>query len=517
MEAPRVMRGARWSWVAVVVAMGVAGCVATSESTDPRVRILADCDGDGVRDTDLLRNPNSCGACGNRCVGDDTHVASCVDGYCELRCDWLHADCNGDPTDGCEAVLGTTEHCGGCGRRCTERGENGQSRCEFSSTCVFRCDYGFGDCNRDTGDGCETTLISDRNNCGYCGQRCADGEACVDGECALTCPDGLTACGRECRSLNTNTDCGACGHRCPASATCVDGECRCAAGMIYCSAYMCRFDGGACVPSSDANCSVCDHRCGARSFGTSRCVSDRCVLACDLGHADCDGDEANGCEVTTDDNPAHCGACGRPCAAGEACVRGVCSIPAPRPWRPQSLGVVTSHRPTFGWHLPEGVDDVHLEVCGDRECARVEREVDVTAESHRFTEPFGVGVHYWRLRSRRGGSAVAEFGPTWLFSVAARDLAVDTSWPLAGGEDGSVGPLPTLLGAFNEVRSQGCAISQEWTEVRDLDFAGDLNGDGFGDYRGDGADYWLNLSGPGHRETSFSFTVYGSGSVQWSG
>ncbi|TNF25669.1 MAG: DUF4215 domain-containing protein [Deltaproteobacteria bacterium] len=47
-------------------------------------------------------------------------------------------------------------------------------------------------------------------------------------------------------------------------------------------------------------------------------------LICRAGHADCDDDGANDCEVDTERDRAHCGACGVTCGASEVCVAGVC-------------------------------------------------------------------------------------------------------------------------------------------------------------------------------------------------
>jgi hypothetical protein len=49
-----------------------------------------------------------------------------------------------------------------------------------------------------------------------------------------------------------------------------------------------------------------------------------CKPVCAVGRADCDGNELNLCEVDTQTDPSHCGACGHPCGGGEACVGGVC-------------------------------------------------------------------------------------------------------------------------------------------------------------------------------------------------
>ncbi|MCZ7685559.1 MAG: hypothetical protein M5U28_44995 [Sandaracinaceae bacterium] len=47
-------------------------------------------------------------------------------------------------------------------------------------------------------------------------------------------------------------------------------------------------------------------------------------LECAAGTADCDGDRANACEVELARAPSHCGACGRACDDGLACVDGEC-------------------------------------------------------------------------------------------------------------------------------------------------------------------------------------------------
>jgi hypothetical protein len=93
---------------------------------------------------------------------------------------------------------------------------------------------------------------------------------------------------------------------------------------------------GACVPDSDPA-----HGCGAASCApcafphadVEGCsTAQKCLLGkCADGYADCDGDPANGCEVHLGDDGANCGACGHTCAlanAATACVTGACAVAA---------------------------------------------------------------------------------------------------------------------------------------------------------------------------------------------
>ena len=46
---------------------------------------------------------------------------TCADGACAiLKCDDGHADCNGDPSDGCEVDTSTPDNCGECGNVCSD-------------------------------------------------------------------------------------------------------------------------------------------------------------------------------------------------------------------------------------------------------------------------------------------------------------------------------------------------------------------------------------------------------------
>jgi hypothetical protein len=55
-------------------------------------------------------------------------------GRCQLRCAPGFADCDGNPSNGCEANLSSNEHCGFCGNNCT-----GMSGCSMGAfTCGRR-------------------------------------------------------------------------------------------------------------------------------------------------------------------------------------------------------------------------------------------------------------------------------------------------------------------------------------------------------------------------------------------
>lgn len=69
-------------------------------------------------------------------------------------------------------------------------------------------------------------------------------------------------------------------------------------------------------------CGACGVRCGS-AHATASCVAGRCVLGCDVNHADCDGHPANGCEVDLRTDRAHCGLCTRSCG-GARCEEGRC-------------------------------------------------------------------------------------------------------------------------------------------------------------------------------------------------
>lgn len=85
---------------------------------------------------------------------------------------------------------------------------------------------------------------------------------------------------------------------------------------------------GACVDLS-ASATHCG-RCGAECSPTWRCERGTCVsplgTSCDLGRADCDRNESNGCEAALRVDHTNCGACGNNCRVrGLFCREGSCA------------------------------------------------------------------------------------------------------------------------------------------------------------------------------------------------
>ncbi|HEY7371411.1 MAG TPA: protein kinase [Polyangia bacterium] len=114
---------------------------------------------------------------------------------------------------------------------------NATPRCNRSRACdIAVCYQGFQDCNGDSGDGCETSVRTDPDNCGACGRKCPPlahaergcGDVCTIWRCAPGHRDcnGVVADGCEVSTADDAANCGACGHACAARQVCRNGTCR---------------------------------------------------------------------------------------------------------------------------------------------------------------------------------------------------------------------------------------------------------------------------------------------------
>ncbi|HTN84818.1 MAG TPA: hypothetical protein VL242_14055, partial [Sorangium sp.] len=326
---------------------GTTGCIdgicTVSSCTTPH----ADCDGNATNgcETNLLTDVEACGACGTSCRKEHTE-SFCNGGNCNIiGCAPDHADCDLDPLTGCETdLLTSAAHCGGCNVACdfahaSETCAAGE--CEFGA-----CDAGYADCDGDLTNGCEANLGASLAHCGACGAACSypgAAEACLAGTCVMgACDAGHANCDGEAANgceVNTGTslaNCGGCNIACAlpnAAESCLGGTCvlgACEAGHANCdgeAANGCEVDTG----TSLANCGACGATCALANASES-CVGGACVLgACAAGYANCDGEAANGCEVNTGTSVANCGACGALCAAAnaaESCLGGTCVMGA---------------------------------------------------------------------------------------------------------------------------------------------------------------------------------------------
>ncbi len=253
--------------------------------------------------SDPQTDARNCGGCGMAC--STTHATSaCAGGECGLgACEAGWGDCDHDAKNGCETNLHVdAANCTACGMACAL--PHGVTACA-DGCYLAACEFGFDDCNGDPSDGCEQSVLDDANNCGGCGVRCAavpNGQAsCVNATCELTsCNQGFLDCdhdannGCEVQGATDAKNCGACGVACAPGQVCKGGGCTCP---------MCNF------PNASASC-----------------VNNQCVFEqCNPGYTNCDQNTQNGCEVFTDGDPKNCGGCGNVCPQNlPGCLKGQC-------------------------------------------------------------------------------------------------------------------------------------------------------------------------------------------------
>ncbi|MEZ4407922.1 MAG: hypothetical protein R3A52_15820 [Polyangiales bacterium] len=335
---------------ACMVAGGSSACVGGVCSVGACEAGRGDCDMNPANgcETNTAGDTMNCGACGRVCVIPHG-TATCMMGRCGVgTCDPGYADCDGDPTNGCETDTRTsTVHCGGCGTRCST--VNGAPACVNGMCGVGRCNPGFADCDMNPANGCETVIETDPRNCGRCGNACptpSGGAAvCSGGLCAVgSCPAGRADCDMNASNgcetdISTTTNCGVCGRACPAppnaSAVCLAGTC----GLGACNAGWADCDGNPAngcevnIRTTVTSCGACGRVCNLPN-ATATCAAGSCAVgSCNAGWADCDGDAANGCETNIAGDATNCGRCGTRCAAptggSAACAAGVCQAVCP--------------------------------------------------------------------------------------------------------------------------------------------------------------------------------------------
>lgn len=192
---------------------------------------------------DLQTDPFNCGSCGTTCPGTNAASFGCQAGQCTVSlCNAGFGNCNNNGYDGCETnVNSDIYHCGNCATVCSKSGGTTPT-CD--GTCHLNCTLSNRDCNNDPNDGCEIETLTDRLHCGSCdgpGHDCSvphGKKGCYNGVCVykiifvvLSCDTGWGNCDDNgdngCETdLHTPANCGGCGNVCPpATPNCPAGVC----------------------------------------------------------------------------------------------------------------------------------------------------------------------------------------------------------------------------------------------------------------------------------------------------
>ncbi len=286
-------------------------------------------------------------------------------------------DCDGDSTNGCETqLLDNLEHCGACDHHCAL--PNANARCENGRCLIDACHAGFADCDNNPSNGCEINLLDDKSNCGTCRVPCSLNnaiEACVDGVCQIVqCTAGFDDCdndptnGCEAALASTSAHCGACGVSCVrpnAQVACVSSACvisSCTHPWANCDndpANGCEVN----LNVSLGNCGACNKTC-APANAAPICYLGTCYIEeCLPGWLDCDNDHLTGCEAQ-ENSLAHCGGCYSVCDlanASETCDAGVCNLGACNAGYANCDGV-----PQNGCEIHVAADIANCGTCGNR-------------------------------------------------------------------------------------------------------------------------------------------------------
>lgn len=294
---------------------------------------------------DTATSKAHCGACNAACEDGDHGEGVCIDSQCEMTCELGYGDCDGDPANGCEAALDSPERCGSCDVSCVRDDLHFLAQCTdpLTSTCGTSCAEGYGNCNGNSTDGCETPL-STATHCGACNVSCV-GDDVVNGEgfcadaststCGVTCEAGFDDCNDDAtdgceQSLSANAHCGACGAACPdaphAVGLCLDGSTgacgfACEDGWADCDPQIpgCETD----ISGDPNNCGACGNVCDPRAQGDAACEASQCGVTCISGFADCNADnglpQGDGCETELATVGGECS-----CQASETGVTSAC-------------------------------------------------------------------------------------------------------------------------------------------------------------------------------------------------
>ena len=291
---------------------------------------------------DTAHDPANCGTCGTACTTPVNAVGACTSGRCTYVCAEGYLDCNVSAADGCETDIGNDpDNCGGCGHVCPA-GPGQVATCS-AGACGVACDASHADCNGNPSDGCEVDISTDVGNCGACANACpsdaTDAAICAAGQCGIQCLPGHGDCNNDptdgCENtLDGPADCGSCGASCPAvtnaAPTCTaPARCGYACDQGYADCDSQATNGCEVDTQTDVNnCGTCGTICPVGFAATgATCNGGTCAAVCNPGgnNIDCDGKASTGCEVDSWSDNANCGTCGTVCSGTTSCLQGTCS------------------------------------------------------------------------------------------------------------------------------------------------------------------------------------------------
>ncbi len=234
---------------------------------------------------------------------------------------------NGQPINNMQLNPGAADICNGVDDDCNPTTAEGASDCAASQTKVC--------CGQ---NGCKNPS-NDVNNCNGCGMICVESNAvpaCVNSSCAIqSCNAPFADCNTQPKDgceINTNTDpvhCGGCPNNCSnnniAIPVCTNGMCtgNCNVGFLDCDGN--KLNNGCEINSQSdpLHCGACPNACSNNNIAVPTCAGGMCTGNCNAGFADCDGNKlANGCEINLNTDADHCGAClNRVCSANNMATR----------------------------------------------------------------------------------------------------------------------------------------------------------------------------------------------------
>jgi hypothetical protein len=134
---------------------------------------------------------------------------------------------------------------------------------------------------------------------------------------------------------DTTTDpahCNTCNNVCPGAANatpfCAGGQCGIACDPTHLNCNGDAADGCEVTQATDpSHCNACDNACVTGPRATPRCFGGLCSIICDAGFGDCNSSAADGCEINHKTDAAHCGTCNNACQ-GASCIDGACECAA---------------------------------------------------------------------------------------------------------------------------------------------------------------------------------------------